>query len=170
MDWKEGVRGEIGVLAWGWFTTHHQMSLGESILGELTLPALSSGGVFHYADGRELEMEKTSWWKGWHELRENDIVVGSARPLGFWGQRISVRYRGKMYELGAAGFWGDRWHLVDESGTVLVEICRQGFLRQKVAMTVHLEVQSDLLVFAYYLAHVRWQEQAVAVSAAAAGS
>ena len=170
MSWESGVSGTVEVDIWGFFTTHHHINLRGSILGELTLPGLSNGGCFRFADGRELEMEKTSWWKGWHELRENDIVVGSARPLGFWGQRISVGYRGKMYELGAAGFWGDRWHLVDESGTVLVEILRQGFLRQKVAMTVHLEVQPDLLVFAYYLAHVRWQEQAVAVSAAAAGS
>ena len=170
MSWNEGVKGEGGVVAWGWFTTHHQVSLRESILGELILPALGRGGVFCYADGRELEMEKTSWWKGWHELRENGIVVGSARPLGFWGQRISVGYRGRMYELATAGFWGDRWHLVDESGTVLVEIWRRGFFRQKVAMTVHLEVQPDLLVFVYYLAHARWQEQAAAVGGAAAGS
>jgi hypothetical protein len=140
------------------------------LLGELTLPAFARGGIFVFAGGRELVVEKTSWWKGWHELRESGTVVGSARPLGFWGQRISVGYRGKMYELVKAGFWGDRWHLVDESGTILVEIWRQGFFRQEVSMTVHLEVQPDLLVFAYYLAHVRWQEQAAAAGAAAAGS
>jgi hypothetical protein len=170
MSWKEGVRGEVEVDAWGLFTTHHQMNLREGLLGELTLPALSNGGVFQYADGREIEMEKTSWWRGWHELRENGIVVGSARPLGFWGQRISIGYRGRMYELVAAGFWGDRWHLMDESGTVFVEIWRQGLFRQKVAMMAHLEVQSDLLVFAYYLTHARWQEQSAAAAAAAAGS
>jgi hypothetical protein len=139
------------------------------VLGELTLPAFARGGSFVFADGREVVMEKTSWWKGWHELREHGIVVGSARPLGFWGQRISVGYRGKMYELTTANFWGDRWHLLDEAGTVLVEIWRQGFFRQKVALTAHLEIQLDLLVFAYYLAHVRWQEQ-TAAAAAAAGS
>jgi hypothetical protein len=169
MSWNAGVRGEIEVDTWGWFTTHHQMNLRGGVLGELTLPALGGGGVFRFADGRELEMEKTSWWKGWHELREAGIVIGSARPLGFWGQRMSVGYRGKMYELATAGFWADRWHLLDESGVALVEIWREGFFRQKVAVVAHLEVQPDLLVFAYYLAHVRWQEQ-TAAAAAAAGS
>ncbi len=157
---------EIEVEVWGCFTTHHRLLTETDVLGELTLPVFSSGGVFEAADGRELVVEKTSRWRGWHELRENDIVVGSARPLGFWGRRMSVGFRGLMYELVPVGFWSDGWDLLDESGAVVVEIRRWGFFRRKVSLTVRELVHFDLLVFVYYLAHVRWQEQAAAVAAA----
>jgi hypothetical protein len=165
--------GEVEVEMWGCFTTHHRMSTETGVLGDLTLPAFSSGGVFAGADGRRLVVEKTSWWRGWHELRENDVVVGSARALGFWGRRMSVGFRGLMYELVPTGFWSDGWNLLDESGGVLVEVRRWGFFRRKVSLTIHGPVHFDLLVFVYYLAHIRWQEQtaaAAAASGAAAGS
>lgn len=161
--------GEIEVEMWGCFTTHHRMQTETEVLGELTLPAFRSGGVFEAADGRELVVEKTSWWRGWHELRENEIVVGSARPLGFWGRTMSVGFRGLMYELVPVGFWSDGWNLLDESGAVVVEVRRWGFFRRKVGLTIRGPVHPDLLVFVYYLVNVRWQEQSAA-AAAAAGS
>ncbi len=164
---------EIEVEMWGCFTTHHRLSTETHVLGELILPVFSSGGVFAAADSRELVVEKTSWWRGWHELRENGIVVGSARPLGFWGQRMSVGFRGLMYELAPVGFWSDGWDLLDGSGEVVLEIRRWGFFRRKVSLTIHRSVHFDLLIFVYYLANARWQEQTAAVAAAsgaAAGS
>jgi hypothetical protein len=161
--------GEIEVEMWGCFTTHHRMQTETGVLGELTLPAFKSGGIFESTDGRELVVEKTSWWRGWHELRENEIVVGSARPLGFWGRTMSVGFRGLMYELVPAGFWSDGWNLLDGSGAVVVEIRRWGFFRRKVGLTIRGPVHPDLLVFVYYLVNVRWQEQSAA-AAAAAGS
>ncbi|MBN1976793.1 MAG: hypothetical protein JW918_05280 [Anaerolineae bacterium] len=161
--------GEIEVEMWGCFTTHHLLRTEMGTLGEMTLPALSSGGVFEAADGRNLVLEKTSWWRGWHELRENGIVVGAARPVGFWGRTMSVGFRGVMYELVPAGFWSDGWRLLDGADTVLVEVGRWGFFRRKVALTVRGPVHPDLLVFVYYLVNVRWQEQ-TAAAAAAAGS
>ena len=161
--------GEIEVEMWGCFTTHHLLQRDTSVLGEMTLSAFSSGGVFEASDGRTLVVEKTSWWRGWHELRENGIVVGSARSIGFWGRTMSVGLRGLMYELVPAGFWSDGWDLLDEAGTVLVEVRRWGFFRRKVVLTVRGPVHPDLLVFVYYLVNVRWQEQ-TAAAAAAAGS
>ena len=85
---------------------------------------------------------------------------------------MSVGFRGLMYEFVPAGFWSDGWDLLDEAGTMLVEVRRWGFFRRKVGLTVRGPVHPDLLVFVYYLAHIRWQEQtaAVAASSAAAGS
>ena len=83
---------------------------------------------------------------------------------------MSVGFRGLMYELVPAGFWSDGWNLLDGAGTVLVEVRRFGFFRRKVVLTVWGPVHPDLLVFVYYLVNVRWQEQAAAASAAAAGS
>jgi hypothetical protein len=165
--------GEIEVEMWGCFTTHHRMLTEMGVLGELTLPVFSSGGVFEAADGRNLEVEKTSWWRGWHELRENGVVIGSACPQGFWGRTMSVGFRGLMYELVPAGFWSDGWNLLDKAGMVVVEVRRWGFFRRKVCLTVHGPVHFDLLVFVYYLVNARWQEQSAAAAAgasAAAGS
>jgi hypothetical protein len=164
------VSGELEVEMWGCFTTHHHMRAGTRFLGELVLPALGKAGKFRFYDGRELVVEKASWWRGWHELQENGIVIGSARPLGFWGQRMSVGFRGKMYELESAGFWSDSWQLIDESDTVVMEVRRRGFFRRKVRLAAHEAVSPDLLVFVYYLVNVRWQEQSAAAAAVAAGS
>ena len=49
---------EVGVS--GFFTTHHFLQTTANILGELTLPAFRSGGVFRAADGRELVRETLS--------------------------------------------------------------------------------------------------------------
>ncbi|OQY20873.1 MAG: hypothetical protein B6I34_08195 [Anaerolineaceae bacterium 4572_32.1] len=60
---------EIDVIVSGLFTTHHYLQTATEVLGELTLPAFSKSGVFRTADGRELMVGRTSWWRGWHELR-----------------------------------------------------------------------------------------------------
>ncbi len=68
-----------------------------------------------------------------------------------------------------AGFWSRGWHLIDEAGTTLLEIQPRGIFRRGAYLTIIGPVDADLLVFAYYLVNVRWQEQA-AVDSAAAGS
>jgi hypothetical protein len=160
--------GEVEVDVWGFFTTHHSMQTVTGILGEFTFPAFSTSGVFYSADGRELVMQRTSWWRGWHELRENGVVLGTARPRGFWRRTMSIGFRGLMYELEPAGFWSRGWYLTDGAGTILVEIQPRGLFRRGAYLTIMGPVHANLLVFAYYLVNVRWQEQAAAASGAAA--
>lgn len=166
---EEWRTDEIEVAVSGLFTTRHSLQTETGVLGELTLPAFSKGGIFRAADGRELVLERTSWWRGWHELREDGIVLGTARPQGFWRRTTSVGFRGAMYELAPAGFWSRGWHLIDEAGTVLLEIRPRGVFRRGAYLMVLDAVHADLLVFAYYLVRARWQEQSAA-GAAAAGS
>jgi hypothetical protein len=158
---------EIEVRVSGLFTTHHRLWTAAGILGELTLPTFGRRGIFRAADGRELTVERTSWWRGWHELRESGIVLGTARPLGFWRRAMSVGFRGAMYELEPTGFWSRGWCLVDAAGRSLLEIYPRGVFTRDAILRVMAPVNADLLVFAYYLTHVRWQEQAAAASAAA---
>jgi len=116
-------------------------------------------------------VERTSWWRGWHELRENGVVLGTARPLGFWRRAMSVGFRGQMYELVPTSFWCRGWYLVDEAGTILMEVQPRGIFRRGAYVMIREPVDADLLVFTYYLVHARWQEQSTAASgAAAAGS
>lgn len=162
---------EIVVDVTGFFTTHHDLRAEMGSLGTLTLPAFSRGGVFRAAGGWELLVERTSWWRSWHELREDGVVVGTARPLNFWRQTMSIGFRGQMAELVPANFWARSWQLVGESGRVRVIVEPRGVFRRGAYVRPEEPLPLDLLVFVYYLVHVRWQEQAAAASsAAAAGS
>ena len=151
----------------GFFTTHHFVQTATDILGELTLSALRMGGVFHAANGRELVVQRTNWWRGWHEMREGGIVLGTAHPQSFWRRTMGVGFRGAMYELRPADFWSRGWYLFDEMGATAVEIRPRGVFRRGAYLTVLEPVNVDLLIFVYYLVNVRWQEQSGAAGAAA---
>lgn len=167
MEQEIWTYGEIEVDVWGFFTTHHLMQTTVGVLGEFTLPALSRGGVFRAADGRELVVEQISWWRGWHELREDGIVLGTAHTLGFWRQKMSVGFRGEMYELVPASFWARSWLLTDRTGRELIKVRSRGAFRRGAYLTILGPMHTDLLIFAYYLVNVRWQEQSAAATAAA---
>ncbi len=161
------VTGEVEVTVSGFFTTHHYLETETGSLGELVLPTFSANGVFRAADGRELVARRTSWWRGWHELREDEVVVGTARPQGFWQRTTSVGFRGQVLRLEPVSFWGRGWRLVDQIGRTLVEVQPRGVFRRGAYLTVLHAVDADLLVFVYYLVNARWQEQSAAAAAGA---
>jgi hypothetical protein len=160
--------GEVEVVVSGAFTTHHHLGTETGTLGELTLPAFCTGGVFRAAGGRALTVHRTSWWRGWHELREGETVLGTARPRGFWRRRMAVQFGGRGYVLQPAGFWTRSYHLVDAVERTLLEIRPRGVFRRGAYLAAMVPVDVGLLVFAYYLVHTRWQEDAAAAGAAAA--
>jgi hypothetical protein len=164
------VNGEIEVSVSGFFTTHHRLQAVMGSLGDLTLSAFGMGGVFHAADGRELVVERTSWWRGWHELQENGIVLGTARSGNFWRQSMDVGFRGARYELVPVGCLSRGWLLVDEAGSTLVAVEPRGAFRRGAYMRISERVPADLVVFIYYLVNVRWQEQSAAAAAVSTGA
>ena len=159
---------EVEVVVSGAFTTDHHLRTETRTLGELTLPAFRTGGVFRAGDGRELTVHRTSWWRGWHELREGETVLGTARPHGFWRRQMAVQFEGRGYVLRPAGFWTRSYHLVDAVERTLLEIRPRGGFRRGAYLAATVPVDVGLLVFAYYLVHTRWQEAAAAAGAAAA--
>jgi hypothetical protein len=168
MNQESWVADEIEITVSGFFTTHHFLQTPAGNLGELTLPAFSKSGIFRFADGRELVAARTSWWRGWHELRENGVVLGTACPQSFWRRTMEVGFRGAIYGLVPASFWARGWLLLDETGTTLLKVQPRGTFRRGAYLAIVEPVNVDLLVFTYYLVNVRWQEQAAA--GAAAGS
>ena len=159
--------GEIEVTVSGAFTTHHRFWTEAGTLGEMTLPALRRCGVFDVADGRELAVCRTSWWGRSHEMREGGVALCTARLQGFWRRAMDVRYRNREYVLQPAGFWTQSWHLVDALDHKLLEIRPRGVFRRGAFMTALAAIDADLLVFAYYLVWMRWQEQSAAASTSA---
>jgi len=160
---------EIEVAVSGFFTTHHCLQTATEALGELILSAFSTSGVFRFADGRELVVRRTSWWRGQHELEEDGLVLGAARSRGFWRSEMDIMFQEAAYGLVPADSWSNRWDLVDDAGAVLLEICPRGLFRRGASLTIRGPLNTDLLVFAYYLVNARWQERGAA-AAAAAGS
>jgi hypothetical protein len=158
---------EIEVIVSGAFTTHHRLETTAGLLGTFTLPAFSSTGLFHFANGRELTLRRVSWWRGQHELHEGETLLGSSYPQGFFRREIVVLFGEREYRLTPVSFWNRTWHLTDEVGTVLLEIQPRGVFRRGAYLTIFGAVDAALLVFAYYLIHNRWQEEAAAGAAAA---
>ena len=164
------THGEIEVGVTGFFTTHHLLEMAGGLVGELTLPVLGYSGIFRAAGGRELVVERTHWWRGWHELRENGVVVGTARPRGFWRRSMDVGFRGRTYELLPADFWSRAWVLVDEMGQDVLAVEPRGIFRRGAYVSILGTVHPDLVVFAYYLVNVRWQEQSAAAATSASAA
>jgi hypothetical protein len=91
--------------------------------------------------------------------------VGTARPLGIFRRENTVRFVERDYRLGAAGFLGRIWHLVDDAGQMLVEVRPRGVFRRGAIMRILRPVDVDLLVFTYHVVNTRWQEQTAAAAA-----
>jgi hypothetical protein len=159
---------EIEVEVSGFFTTHHYFRTEAGILGELTFPAFSQCGTFRTAGGRELLMQRPHWLKTIHEFVEGDRVRGTAEQPGLFRQDLAIRFDGKAYSLEPEGIFKQGWFLLDTEGQTLLEFQPRGVFKQGALITLWKPVSIDLLAFAYYLVHVRKQEQAAAASAAAA--
>ena len=100
-------------------------------------------------------------------MREGGVALGTARPQGFWRRAMDVRYGNREYVLQPAGFWAQSWRLVDALDHTLLEIRPRGVFRRGAFMTALAAIDADLLVFAYYLVWMRWQEQSAAASTSA---
>jgi hypothetical protein len=158
------VADAIKVTVSGVFNTHHYLEMEKEALGELTCFVFRSSGVFRDANGRELTARRTNWWRRWYELQEGETVLGSARPRGVSRRETIVQFTGQEYVLEPAGFWNRRWYLTNDERTILLEIGPRGIFRRGAYLTILDTVDVALLVFAYYLVHMRWQERASAAN------
>ena len=165
MTYKTITTDEIEVLVSGFFTTRHQLRANTDVIGELTLRGLKMLGSFRSTDGRELELEKTSWWKSIYEIREEGVVVGTAYPRGTFRREFLLDFGGQVYVLTPTGFGGRVWRLFDNTGTLLLEARHRGAFRRGAYLTIRGEIDFPPMLFAYYLVNVRWQEQRAAVAA-----
>ena len=172
MTQKRMTVREIEVTVRGLFTTHHTVRSEAGILGKFKFPAFSQYGEYRTGDGRELLMQKEGWLSTSHQLFEGDRLRGRADQPGLFRQDFAIRYDGRTYRLDRKGLLNMGWILSDEQGQALVEIDHPGAFKQGAHLTILRAVDADLVAFAYYLVHTRWQEAAAAgaVSASAAAS
>ncbi len=159
---------EIEVDVSGFFTTHHQFQTRSGSLGKFTFPAFSQHGIYRTPDGRELLMQKTHWLSSAHELVEGETVRGRADRAGLFRRDIAIWFDGRKYSLEPEGILSWGWYLVDAEGRKLLEYQPRGVFKQGAYLSITGAVDADLVAFAYYLVHMRQQEEAAAAGATAA--
>ena len=157
---------EIEVRVSGVFTTHHHFQTESGEWGEMIFPAFAQRAVFRTADGRELEMAKAGWLSSAHRLFEGESVRAVADRPGLLHREMTIECDGRAYELVPEGLLKQGWFLVDGAGMTLLEIQPRGVFRQGAYITITGWVDADLVAFAYYLVHMRKQEDAAAAAAA----
>jgi hypothetical protein len=157
---------EIEISVSGCFTTHHHLSGASGEYGEINFPAFATDATFEGASGRRLSMQKTRWWSTEYELVESGRVRGRADRAGVFNQNMDVWFDGQAYELQPEGIFKQGWFLMDGQGTQLLEIQPRGAFRQGAYLSIQAVVDRALALFAYYLVHMRKQEDAAAVAAA----
>jgi hypothetical protein len=160
--------GEIEVEVTGLFTTHHYFQTDAGTVAEFTFPAFAQEAEYRTAEGRELVMRKPRWLGTMHELLDGKVVRGTADRAGFFRRDIVIEFDGEEYALEPEGVFKWGWFLVDASGQQLVEFQPRGAFKQGAYITITSVVDADLVAFAYYLVHMRKQEEAAAAGAAAA--
>lgn len=158
---------QIEVDVTGFFTTHHVLRTEAGILGELTFPAFAQHAIYRARGGRELLMQKPHLLDATHELIEGEVVRGTGTRPGLFRRDIVLRVDGQRYSLEPMGAFSQGWRLTDASGEQLLELQPRGIFRQGAYLTVTGAVDADLVAFAYYLVHMRKQEEAAAAASAA---
>ncbi|MDY6876997.1 MAG: SHOCT domain-containing protein [Chloroflexota bacterium] len=146
---------EVEAIVSGISTTRHRLQTAAGTLGEFTFPALRTSGIFRAADGRELVVRRTNLWRDRHELRAGETVLGTARLRSAFRREIVIQFAGWEYALKPSGLQTRHWHLTDETGTTLVDIRPRGVFRRGGYLMIQNPVDTDLLIFAYYLVHTR---------------
>jgi hypothetical protein len=160
--------GEIEVEVTGLFTTHHYFQTEAGTVAEFTFPAFAQEAEYRTAEGRELVMRKPRWFGTMHELLDGKVVRGTADRTGFFRRDIVIEFDGEEYWLEPEGAFKWGWFLVDASGRRLIEFQPRGVFKQGAYITITSVMDADLVAFAYYLVHMRKQEEAAAASAATA--
>jgi hypothetical protein len=165
---KTAIVGTIKVDVTGFFTTHHYLQAEWGDLGELTFPAFSQGATYEALDGRKITMQKSHWLGTAHEMIDGNAVRGRADRPGLFRRDIAVQFDGRDYWLEPEGVFKQGWLLLDAERRILMEIQPRGVFKQGAYLNLRDAVELDLVAFAYYLVHMRKQEDAAAVAATSA--
>jgi hypothetical protein len=81
---------------------------------------------------------------------------------------IAVQFDGRDYWLEPEGILKQGWLLLDAERRILIEIQPRGVFKQGAYLMLRAPVELDLVAFAYYLVHMRRQEDASVVAATSA--
>jgi hypothetical protein len=165
---EKGIIGTIEVDVTGFFTTHHYLRSEWGELGELTFRAFNQGATYEALDGRKVVMQKSHWLGTAHEMVDGGVVRGRADRPGLLRTDIAIQFDGQDYILEREGLLKQGWFLLDSERYLLMEIQPRGVFKQGAYLSLHAAVELDLVAWAYYMVHMRKQEDAAVVAATSA--
>lgn len=149
----------IEVLESGIIKTEHVFQSRQGILGIMNLKAGKSSGIYKAADGTEMSIKKTSFWKSNYEWRDGETLVGGAQPRKALSPTFFIMYQGNSVVLSPGGNKARSWRVKNSFNQELCEIQPRGVFKRGARLLIKAEIPIGLLVFCYCLVSIRWQER-----------
>lgn len=152
MEGDQVTADTITAVASGLFPRRHHLTLGGDVLGELTV-GLGWSVPFTDPDGGQAWMQRVSLWRREYRMVRDDQERARARVRPFRWQ-VEIEFEGRPYLLRPTSLTLGPWELLDGGdGSRVLAARRVGWGRTE--LSVRAELDSDLLVFAYYLVIMR---------------
>lgn len=152
----------IEITVSGGLKTEHVFHAADGVLGVLNLNGMISKGEFRGADGSQLILEKTSFWKSEYQLLEGSGIVASAKSPKVFKRAFEIEYEGRSMRLEPDGLTLRSWTVLDEDQHPICEIKRRGALKRGAVIHLFSPAELGLLALAYTLVTKRWQEESSA--------
>ena len=152
----------IEVTVKGGFNTIHTFHTTAGVLGSLNLKTMKGEGLFRGADGSELHIRKTSFWRTNYALTEGGVNLGSARAYKSFSRVFELQYLGEYLQLAPDRSKMRSWKLSDRVGNTVCTLKPRGALKRGGLIRVISSAELKLLVFTYCLVTRRWQEESSA--------
>jgi len=162
---NEFLADVIEVTVSGGFKTEHVFNAAAGVLGVLNLNAMISEGTFRGADGSELVIKNTSFWKPNFQVTDGDRILGKAHSPKVFKRAFEIEFDGQSLRLESGGSKLRSWSLLNAAGSLVCEIRPRGAFKRGALIQIREAAPLGLLAFAYTLVSRRWQEE----NAAAAG-
>jgi hypothetical protein len=154
----------IEVTVSGGFKTEHLFNAADGLLGILNLNAMISEGLFRGADGSELNIKRTSFWRSTYQLSDGSSIVGAVKPLKKLSRAFVIDYEGQTMRLAPGGSKFRSWKLLDAAENPLCELMPRKALKRGARIRIQAPAALGLLAVAYTLVARRWQEESSAAA------
>ena len=154
----------IEVRVAGFFKTKHTFHTLSQDLGTLLIKGGKSCGMFHGADNENYQIEQPSIWKKYYQIREENKVLGAAKPPGFFSRNFLINLEGTLFALTPEKFWSNKYYLIDVAGQIVASVLSRGVFKRGALVSVYQPIPLILLVLAYFLVTKSWHEQNTAAA------
>jgi len=154
----------IEVRVAGIFKTRHTFFTSSQELGTLLIKGGRSCGMFQGADSEKYQIEQPSIWKKYYQIREENEVLGTAKPPGFFSRNFMIDMEDSLFELPPVKFWSNQYYLKDAAGQIMSDIQSRGTFKRGALVSIYQPISLPLLVLTYFLVTKNWQEQNAAAA------
>ncbi len=149
----------IEVLETGIFKTEHVFHAKASILGNMSLKGNKMEGHFRGADGSEMSIKKTNFWKSAYELRIGEELIAIAQKRKIFSPTYVIQKRGNLYGLTPGGNKSRSWRLLNNNKQELCEFQPRGVFKKGAKIFIKADIPIEIMVLSYTLVILRWQER-----------